>query len=273
MPGDERPPKHRVRRAGEEAGPDRAEGRSDSSDASRTARELDDLLALLAGGELEVLGRLPRASNATLLARVREGGREARAVYKPRAGEAPLWDFPEGTLCAREVAAFLVARELGWPNVPPTVLRDGPLGVGSVQLFVEHDPGEHALTLADRYPDEFRRIVAFDVVVNNADRKAGHCLLGVDGRIHAVDHGVCFSPEPKLRTVLWDYVGEELPPPLVTDLRRLAGELRDGPLGRRVADLLSEREARATAVRAERLAEGGRFPGPGPERPYPWPLL
>jgi hypothetical protein len=270
VPGDERPPQHRVRRTGGEAGSDRGVRRPG---ASRARRELDDLLALLAGGELEVLGRLPRASNAALLARVREGDREATAVYKPRAGEAPLWDFPEGTLCAREVAAFLVARELGWPNVPPTVLRDGPLGVGSVQLYVEHDPGEHALTLRERFPDEFRRIVAFDVVVNNADRKAGHCLLGVDGRIHVVDHGVCFSPEPKLRTVLWDFVGEELPASLAADLGRLAAELREGPLGRRVADLLSDREARATAVRAERLAREGRFPGPGPERPYPWPLL
>ncbi len=270
MPGDERPPQRGVSRPPRERGVSRAprEGR-----ASRAARELDDLLALLAGGELEVLGRLPRASNATFLVRVRERGREATAVYKPRSGEAPLWDFPDGTLCAREVAAFLVARELGWPNVPPTVLRDGPLGVGSVQLFVDHAPEEHALSLVARYPEEFRRIVAFDVVVNNADRKAGHCLLGVDGGIHVVDHGVCFSPEPKLRTVLWDFVGEELPPPLAADLRRLAAELREGPLGPRLAELLSEREARATAVRAERLAEEGRFPGPGPEPPYPWPLL
>ncbi|HXF71777.1 MAG TPA: SCO1664 family protein [Actinomycetota bacterium] len=230
-------------------------------------------LELLAAGRLDVLGRLPRASNATLLARVERGGREALAVYKPRAGERPLWDFPDGTLCVREVAAYLVARTLGWPSVPPTVLRDGPLGVGSVQRFVEHDPAEHALSLVERFPEEFRRIAAFDVVVNNADRKAGHCLLGTDGRVHVVDHGVCFAEPPKLRTVLWDFVGEPLPPAIVPDLERLAEEVRGGELGSRLASLLSPEEAAAVGRRAERLARAATFPGPGAERPYPWPLL
>ncbi len=233
----------------------------------------EDLLDLLAAGDLEVLGRLPRASNATLLARVSRGDRGVGAVYKPRAGEAPLWDFPDGTLCLREVAAYLVARELGWPSVPPTVLRDGPHGVGSVQLFVESDPGEHALTLLQRFPEEFRRIAAFDVVANNADRKAGHCLLAADGRVVVVDHGVCFSRQPKLRTVIWDFAGEPLPGPLRRDLRRLAAELRGGELGRHLAELLDPAEVEATARRAEGLAAVGRFPGPGPERPYPWPWM
>lgn len=254
MPRDERP-----------SGPELRGGAPDPAE--------DGDLELLAAGDLEVLGRLPRASNATLLARVERGGREELAVYKPRAGERPLWDFPDGTLCVREVAAFLVARTLGWPNVPPTVLRDGPLGVGSVQRFVEHDPREHALSLLERFPEEFRRIAAFDVVVNNADRKAGHCLLGADGRVHVVDHGVCFAPVPKLRTVLWDFIGEDLPGPLLADLERLALDVRDGELGPRLASLLSPEEAAAVGRRAERLARGATFPRPGAERPYPWPLL
>ncbi len=133
---------------------------------------------VLATGELEVLGLLPNASNHTFLARATSADEELLAVYKPRRGEAPLWDFPEGTLCAREVAAYVVSRALGWPNVPATVLRDGPYGVGSVQRFVPHDPEEHYFTLAERFPEEFRRVAAFDMVVNNADRKSGHCLLG-----------------------------------------------------------------------------------------------
>ena len=133
------------------------------------------------------------------------------AVYKPRSGEAPLWDFEEGTLAAREVAAYVVADALGWPWVPPTVLREGPQGMGSVQRFVAFDQDQHYLTMRRDRPDEFRRIALFDLVANNADRKSGHCLLARDGRIFVVDHGVCFHVEPKLRTVIWDFVDEPIP--------------------------------------------------------------
>ena len=174
----------------------------------------------LATAELEVLGLLPNASNHTFLVRPRadDGEHGILAVYKPRRGETPLWDFPEGTLCAREVATYVVARTLGWPNVPATVLRDGPFGIGSVQRFVPSEPDEHYFTLAERFPAEFRRVAAFDLVINNADRKAGHCLLGEDGRIHVVDHGVCFSDEPKLRTVIWDFIGEPIEETVREDL-------------------------------------------------------
>ncbi len=137
--------------------------------------------AALVSGELELLGLLPNSSNYTFLARATAGDEQVLAVYKPRRGEMPLWDFPEGTLCQREVAAYVVARELGWPNVPPTVLREGPEGLGSTQLFVEFDPSQHYFTLEGTHADAFRRVALFDVVVNNADRKGGHCLLG-DGR-------------------------------------------------------------------------------------------
>jgi hypothetical protein len=229
---------------------------------------------VLATGELEVLGLLPNASNRTFLARARGEDEEGLAVYKPRRGETPLWDFPEGTLCAREVATYVVARTLGWPNVPATVLRDGPFGVGSVQRFVPSDPEEHYFTLAERFPAEFRRVAAFDLVVNNADRKSGHCLLGEDGRIYVVDHGVCFNEEPKLRTVIWDFIGEPLEDDVRADLRRLAGQVREGQVREELANLLAAPELDSLAVRASEVAGLEGFPEPGEDRrPFPWPPI
>jgi hypothetical protein len=247
---------------------------------SRDERSLDtglsdpDVPAVLASGSLEVLGLLPHASNGTFLARATLDGAAELAVYKPRRGEAPLWDFPEGTLCAREVAAYVVARALGWPDVPATVLRDGPFGEGSLQRFVPADPEEHYFTLAERFPDAFRRIAIFDVVVNNADRKAGHCLLGEDGRIHVVDHGVCFAEEPKLRTVIWDFAGEAISDEVRPDLRRLAEDARSGPLRAQLAGLLDVGELDALAVRAAALATSEALPAPDADRrPFPWPPI
>ena len=228
---------------------------------------------VLGTGELEVLGLLPNASNHTFLARVKSTEEELLAVYKPRRGEAPLWDFPEGTLCAREVAAYVVSRALGWPNVPATVLRDGPYGVGSVQRFVPHDPEEHYFTLAGRFPEEFRRVAAFDLVVNNADRKSGHCLLGEDGRVFLVDHGVCFSDEPKLRTVIWDFIGDPVEEGTRADVRRLAEEIRGGKVRDELTNLLAPVELAALEQRADAVAAADRFPEPGPDRPFPWPPI
>jgi uncharacterized repeat protein (TIGR03843 family) len=228
----------------------------------------------LATGPLEVLGRLPNASNHTFLVRAQADDEATLAVYKPRRGETPLWDFPEGTLCAREVATYVVARTLGWPNVPATVLRDGPFGVGSVQRYVPSDPTEHYFTLDERFPAEFRRVAAFDLAVNNADRKSGHCLLGEDGRIHVVDHGVCFSEEPKLRTVIWEFVGEPIERDIRDDLSRLADEVESGPVRDELANLLSEPELIALAVRARTVAALDAFPEPGPDhRSFPWPPI
>jgi hypothetical protein len=229
---------------------------------------------VLATGDLEILGLLPNASNHTFLVRANSQGDELLAVYKPRSGETPLWDFPDGTLCAREVATYVVARTVGWPNVPETVLRDGPLGVGSVQRFVPSDPDEHYFTLGERFLAEFRRVAAFDLVVNNADRKAGHCLLGDDGRIYVVDHGVCFNVEPKLRTVIWDFVGEPLGDEIRADLRRLGGDVRAGVVRDELAGLLTETELDALVARIDALAARDRFPEPGPDRrPFPWPPI
>jgi uncharacterized repeat protein (TIGR03843 family) len=229
------------------------------------------MVDLLEHGEMRTLGLMPRASNYTFLAEVTDGDRTALAVYKPREGEAPLWDFPDGTLCRREVAAYEVARELGWPNVPATVMRDGPHGPGSVQAFVRSDPRQHFFTLRESREDDFRRVAAFDVVVNNADRKGGHCLLGEDGAIWVVDHGVCFSTEPKLRTVIWDFEYEPLSSNLCRDLSHLGARLASGPLRRRLSVLLSRREVEACRARIEQLLHAGRFPPPTGRRPYPWP--
>lgn len=228
----------------------------------------------LAAGELEILGALLRASNYTFLARATGAdGSSVLAVYKPRRGETPLWDFPDGTLCQREVAAYAVARTIGWPHVPPTVLRDGPEGEGSVQLFIAADPAQHYFTMGPELADELRRVALFDVVVNNADRKGGHCLVGDDGRVYVVDHGVCFSEDPKLRTVIWDFAGEPVPPSVLDDLGRLAGELADGSLRAELEHLLSGPEIGAMRRRLQNLLSEGVFPEPSSDRPYPWPPL
>ena len=229
--------------------------------------------ALLSTGRMELVGLMPRASNYTFLAEVDGAEGSTLAVYKPRDGEMPLWDFPEGTLHRREVAAFELASALGWPGVPPTVLRDGPHGPGSVQLFVELDPAQHFFTLREQRLAEFRAVALFDVIANNADRKAGHCLLAADGSIWVIDHGVCFAEEPKLRTVIWDFAGEPIPHELGEDVRRVAAQISEPGAGlrRRLLDLLSVEELRAIAHRADAVLTAGVFPEPGPGRPYPWP--
>jgi uncharacterized repeat protein (TIGR03843 family) len=231
----------------------------------------------LARGELEIMGLMPGSSNYTFLvtAHGENGERDVMGIYKPRRGEIPLWDFPRGTLAQREVAAYVVARWLGWPLVPPTVLRDGPEGIGSVQLFIPFDPDEHYFTLQEAHADAFRDVALFDAVVNNADRKAGHCLRARDGRIFLIDHGVCFNEEPKLRTVIWEYLDEPIPAGRLDDLRRLAGALTEPnhDLRRELETLLSTAEIDATRTRAEVLLDSQTFPEPGSERPYPWPPI
>jgi uncharacterized repeat protein (TIGR03843 family) len=229
--------------------------------------------AFLAEGDLELVGRIPWASNATLLARVRHRELEGLAVYKPVRGERPLWDFPSGTLYRREVAAYLVSEQLGWGLVPPTLVREGPLGVGSLQLYVDADAEVTAFELLADGNATLPRIAAFDVAINNADRKAGHCLLGDDQRVWAIDHGVCFHEEPKLRTVLWDLAGRQLEAADVADLEALAAAATGGELGERLAELLAAEEVAALAQRSLALARKGRLPAPRSGRAYPWPLV
>jgi uncharacterized repeat protein (TIGR03843 family) len=229
--------------------------------------------AFLAEGDLELLGRIPWASNATLLAKVRHQELEGLAVYKPVRGERPLWDFPSGTLYRREVAAYLVSEQLGWRLVPPTLVREGPLGIGSLQLYVDADTEVTAFELLAAGNATLPRIAAFDVVTNNADRKAGHTLLDEQERVWAIDHGVCFHTEPKLRTVLWDLAGHPLEAADVADLEALAAAAAGGELGERLAELLAADEIAALAERSLGLARTGRLPAPGSGRAYPWPLV
>jgi uncharacterized repeat protein (TIGR03843 family) len=235
------------------------------------------VLDRLAHAELRPRGFLANASNHTLLVEVGATGDGFAAVYKPREGERPLWDFPAGTLCCREVAAYEVSAALGWGLVPPTVLRDGPMGTGSVQAFVPHDPARHYFVLVDDPGNhrELTRMATFDLLVNNADRKASHVLDAQGGTVLGIDHGLTFHPEPKLRTVIWDLGAAAIEPAWRRDLQRLADELDgDGPLGRRLGELLAPAEIAALSARARALAHRSELIVlPENRRPYPWPPL
>jgi uncharacterized repeat protein (TIGR03843 family) len=230
-------------------------------------------LDLLSRGTLTVEGRLVEASNATLYCRIGHEDRQAACVYKPVAGERPLWDFPPGTLAAREVAAYAVSQAAGWGIVPPTVLRDGPFGLGMCQLWIEADPSADLIALARScdHP-QLRDMAVFDAVVNNADRKIGHLLPLPDGYLYGCDHGVCFGEEYKLRTVLWQWRGRRLPGRAMQALARLQAEMTGGELAGELAALLSPGEVRATRERIDLLIRHRVHPYPPENWPaVPWP--
>jgi uncharacterized repeat protein (TIGR03843 family) len=228
-------------------------------------------LELLARGDLEILGRLPWSSNYSFLAAVRQDETDERAVYKPGRGERPLWDYPGG-LFRREVAAYALSAALGIDVVPETVLRhDGPHGEGSLQRFVDADFAEHYFTLLNEpvYHPQLRRIAAFDLLINNGDRKGGHLLKDLEGRIWGIDHGLCFHEEAKLRTVMWDFAGEELPAEMLSACEVVVEAIPDT-----VAALLEQDECQALKRRAVSLLRKRRFPAPREDyRAYPWPLV
>jgi uncharacterized repeat protein (TIGR03843 family) len=233
--------------------------------------QLPDVLRLLREGELAVEGRLYDASNATLYCSVTLDGVTVPCVHKPIAGERPLWDFPDGTLAFREVAAYHVSVAMGWDIVPPTVLRDGPFGPGMCQLWIDIDEAVDLAALARSDHPQLRRMAVFDAVVNNADRKGGHLLPTVDGHVFGVDHGVCFSVDDKLRTLLWRWRGKRLTDESVDVLSELRAEL-EGELGAALADQLHRDEVLATVRRVDRLLSTRRHPMPsGDWPPVPWP--
>ena len=240
-----------------------------------TPAEVDKTLETLRAGEIDVLGLLPYSSNYVFLARLEHEGNEELAVYKPRKGETPLWDFPEGTLAAREVAAFVVSEAAGWNLVPPTVLRDdAPMGPGSLQQFIEHDPERHFFTLAEERFEDFRAFAAFDAVINNADRKGGHILEDAERRLWGVDHGLSFNLAPKLRTVIWAFEGDAIDNPIRRHLEALTwGFSTSEGWGAELGRLLSPAEARATLERATALLGDGIFPCPETTHHLPWPLV
>ncbi|MBN9494547.1 SCO1664 family protein [bacterium] len=211
------------------------------------------------------------SSNAVYLAQMCRDGEVFGAIYKPGRGERPLWDFPEG-LYPREVAAYRLSQLLGWTFVPPTVLREGPEGPGSLQLYIQHDANEHFFVQRDRaelHP-QLQRMCVFDLVANNADRKGGHCLLDAQGHIWGIDHGLCFHEQYKLRSVIWDWAGEPVAPQWVEELRTASSTIEQDP---QMAELLTAREMSALVARIGRFCESKRFPMPGAERHYPWPLV
>ncbi len=235
-------------------------------------------LETLRDGDIEIVGRIVSSSNNAMLVTVTKtcpGPGPAvvlDAIYKPTLGERPLGDFPDRTLARREVAAWHVSEASGWGIVPPTILRDGPFGEGMVQAFIEVDPGVDVVGLVVEDDPRLRRMAVLDAVMNNTDRKGGHILPVQGGRhIHGVDHGVCFSAVPKLRTVLWGWRGQPFEVDELDGLRRIRAAL-DADLGETLRALLSETEVRATIRRADELLAGGRFPYPSPTWPaVPWP--
>lgn len=231
---------------------------------------------ILNTGEIALEGEFLWGSNHTLLVHVDCGEAQVKAVYKPTRGVRPLWDFDPPTLAQREVLAYRVSEALGWRLVPPTVLRrNGPLGAGSLQLYIEHDPEYHYFNFSEVDRLRLRPAAAFDALINNADRKGGHFILDHDGHIWLIDHGICFHEEPKLRTVLWDFAGESIPDELAADLATFAEALAaDAPASGAIRPLMTPREYEALCRRAERLAAGKVFPRPPRDvRPYPWPLV
>jgi hypothetical protein len=235
-------------------------------------------LDVLRDGEIEIIGRILGSSNNAMLVTVTqpcpdpEPALRLEAVYKPTAGERPLSDFPDGTLARREVAAWHVSEATGWGIVPPTVLRDGPFGEGMVQSFVDADPTVDVVAMVLEDDPRLRRMAVLDAVMNNTDRKGGH-ILAVDGgrRVYGVDHGVCFSAVPKLRTVLWGWRGKPFEADELDGLRQVRSAL-DGDLGVTLRTLLSRMEVRATARRVDQLLASGRYPFPSPTWPaVPWP--
>jgi hypothetical protein len=237
---------------------------------------VDRILDLLSDGEITVEGLIPWSSNATLLVTVRDQELSTLAIYKPQGGESPLWDFPYGTLGMREVAAYLVCDALGWDLVPPTVLRQGPHGLGSVQFFVHAQEDAHYFTIQDDpdYAGGLMRLAAFDVLANNADRKSGHCLVDQEGHLWAIDNALTFHDKPKLRTVIWDFAAQPLPAGILADLQALQGVLvKNAQLAQALDHLLSGAEVSALHRRLQRLIESAHFPEPGPGRVVPWPLV
>ena len=226
-------------------------------------------LDLLRAGELEVEGRMLDASNATLLCSITTAEASAHCVYKPVRGERPLWDFPDGTLAGREVAAYAVSEATGWDIVPPTVMRDGPFGPGMVQLWIDIDETVQIERLVRTDAPQLRRLALFDAVINNADRKGGHLLPVPGGHIFGIDHGIAFHSEDKLRTLLWGWRGERF----TKAERELLEKLRfDADLEECLHDLLTRREVAATKRRIDALMRTGVFPSPSGDWPaIPWP--
>ncbi len=232
------------------------------------------IMEALRKGTLNLQGQFLSGSNYTFLGDLEYGEVNFQVVYKPVRGEQPLWDFPHGSLARREVAAYLVSEAMGFHMVPPTIFRkNGPLGPGSFQQYIEHDPNNHYFNFEERDRQRLRPAVVFDLILNNADRKGGHILLDYNDCLWLIDHGLCFHVEDKLRTVVWDFSGEDIPDDVIAAVSRLIDQLKEGEkLQVDLLQFLRSSEIQAMLARARRLCEIGRFPSPpASRRSYPWP--
>lgn len=245
-------------------------GDHDGSSGLPPARVLE---ILENGTIIEEYGLLRWSSNYAFLIGVCQDDITLTAVYKPQKGERPLWDFPDGTLCYRERAAFLTSEFLGWRIVPPTVLREGKRGLGTIQYYIDHDPQINYFSFDETMHPQLRLMAAFDYLVNNADRKGGHCLLDSQGHIWGIDHGISFHSAHKLRTVIWDFAGQPLPENVLTDVEKLRTELEtpDSPFRQALCGLLATGEINAFVSRVRHMLRQKRYPTPGPGPNYPWP--
>ncbi|MCC6176468.1 MAG: SCO1664 family protein [Chloroflexi bacterium] len=232
-----------------------------------------ELHGLMERAEVVAIESIPWSSNYTFATRLEtDGVPPFLAVYKPRRGEIPLWDFPDGTLYRRERAAYLACVAIGWDFIPPTIIRDGPHGVGSFQLLIDADQRADFLRYKDQHLDQVQTIALFDVIANNADRKAGHCLRDGDGKIWGIDHGLTFNTAPKLRTILWDWQGEAIPTSLRTQLEAFRRDpKRVAALRADLNDLLTRSEVEAFLKRIDQTLQKGRFPPMSSRRGMPWP--
>lgn len=244
------------------------------ADATPINLSEEEALPLLQSGEVIGGHRMPQGSNYTFLVAIDAGpGKYLRAIYKPRDGERPLYDFPAGSLYKREYAAYLLSQIQGWPRVPLTLIRDGPYGIGSMQLYVECDPSITYFDLIQDSEEELQRQAVFDVLANNADRKAGHCLLGSDGRIWSIDHGLTFHPIFKLRTVMLEFWGQPIPESLLPSMEELLRCLDSGsPRVAALTEVLEDPDVDAMKRRVEAMLETPVLPKLDPYRHVPWPL-
>ena len=235
---------------------------------------IEQVLDILENGTVDTdHGAIRWSSNYTFLTSVTHNDTTVMAVYKPRSGERPLWDFPDGTLCNRERAAFLTSEALGWQLVPPTVLRDGPRGIGSIQFFVDHDPNFNYFSFDESLLPQLMYLAAFDVLVNNADRKGGHCIVDTGNHVWGIDHGITFHSMHKLRTVIWNFAGNPIPHDILADVEALCMQIetQNSAFRQSLDELLNDREIAAFRRRIERMLKTACYPQPGPGPNYPWP--
>jgi uncharacterized repeat protein (TIGR03843 family) len=241
------------------------------------ALEFAEAEKLLLAAEFEDARPIWYSSNYVYLCQMcADGGQQFAAVYKPLDGENPLWDFPEGELYKREAAAYQLSQLLEWPFIPPTIVRDGPHGIGSLQLYINHNQESHFFTQREdpALLDQLKRMCVFDLISNNADRKGGHCLLDESGKVWGIDHGLCFHPQYKLRSVIWDWVDEPVPDEWLEDVKR-AGTAIENLEDRAIPliELIGEAQTAALETRMASLLKSRKFPRPGANRHYPWPLV